>query len=274
MKLLKRFSPLDCITVTVCVLLLISFIITILNGIVNHGNIIGSIVCLVVILNTLIYRTYIKIKPVRIISGSLHLLTIIIAIYSAVLSALMIWGMTKTPEKAESEAIPVMSQSGTEYTETVIVLGCRTINGAPSYMLQARLDKAIEYLEENPSAVCIVSGGQGDDEIEAESETMYKYLITKGIDKERIYKENKSRNTEQNILFSESIIREQNLPKKVIVVSEVYHVYRGIRNAEKLGLNAYSQSAVSRITWWAYPSYWIRELFAISKDVTYDLLGI
>ena len=273
MKLLKRFSVLDFITVTVCSLLLISFIFTILNGIVNHGNIIGSIVCLVVILNTVIYRVYIEIKLVRIISGSLHLLTIVIAIYSAVLSSLMIWGMTKTPEKAEGEAVPVMSQSGTAYTETVIVLGCRTVNGAPSYMLQARLDKAIEYLNENQAAVCIVTGGMGDDEIEAEAETMYKYLITKGIDKERIYKENKSRNTEQNILFSESIICEQNLPRKVTIISEGYHVYRGMRNAEKHGLTAYSKSAVSEVTWWAYPSYWIRELFAISKDITYDLLG-
>lgn len=267
MKLLKRFSVLDYITVTVCSLLLISFIFTILNGIVNHGNVIGSIVCLTVILNTIIYRAYIKVKPIRIISGSLHILTIIIAAYSAVLSALMIWGMTKAPEKAEGEAVPVMSESGTAYTETVIVLGCKTINGAPSYMLQARLDKAIEYLEENPSAVCIVTGGQGDDEIEAEADTMQKYLITKGIEEERIYKENKSRNTEQNLLFSESIIREQNLPKKVIIVSEGYHVYRGIRNAEKLGLTAYSKWAVSKKTSWAYPSYWIRELFAISKDL-------
>ena len=172
MKLLKRFSVLDYITVTVCSLLLISFIFTILNGIVNHGNVIGSSVCLAVIFNTFIYRAYIKVKPVRIISGSLHILTIIIAAYSAVISALMIWGMTKAPEKAEGEAVPVMSESGTAYTETVIVLGCKTINGAPSYMLQARLDKAIEYLEENPSAVCIVTGGQGDDDIEAEADTM------------------------------------------------------------------------------------------------------
>lgn len=128
MKLLKRFSLFDCITITVCSLLLISFIVTILNGIVNHGNIIGSAVCLAVILNTVIYRAYITVKPVRIICGSVHLLTIIIAVYSAVLSALMIWGMTKSPEKAEGEAIPVMSQSGAAYTETVIVLGCRTIN--------------------------------------------------------------------------------------------------------------------------------------------------
>ena len=161
-------------------------------------------------------------------------------------------------------------EAGTEGAaepHTVIVLGCKTINGIPSVMLAARLDKAAEYLKENENAVCIVTGGQGGDEIEPEAETMERYLITKGIDKERIYKENKSRNTEQNLLFSESIIREQNLPKKVIIVSEGYHVYRGIRNAEKLGLTAYSKWAVSERTSWAYPSYWIRELFAISKDL-------
>ena len=85
---------------------------------------------------------------------------------------------------------------------TVVVLGCRAYGSRPSIMLASRLDAAYEYLTEHPDAICIVSGGQGPDESMPEAECMYLYLTEKGIAPERIYQENRSTSTRENLLFS------------------------------------------------------------------------
>ena len=64
---------------------------------------------------------------------------------------------------------------------------------------------------------------------------------------------------------------EEKLPENVVIVSESYHVYRGMRNAQKQGLNAASLPAPTN-TPWALPSYWLREIFAVSRDFAADLL--
>ncbi len=243
----------------------LSFVFTMLRNIVNHGNVIGTMGCLAVILSILLYRKYKTRRPVRIISRTVLILAGVFAVYCAVISAFMVSGMLNTPQKAFQAGT-----DGVREPETVIVLGCKTLNGAPSVMLAARLDTAAEYLSDNPHAVCVVTGGQGGDEIEPEAVSMERYLITKGINKERIYKEDKAKNTEENLKFSAEIIKNKQLPENVIIVSESYHVYRGARNAEKQGLKASALAAPTN-TLWALPSYWLREIFAISRDFAADL---
>lgn len=265
---MKKFlSVLKIIIVAVCAVLSLSFLVTISRGIVNHGNVIGLAICLSVILLLILYDKFKINKPFRITARIIGVFFAVSAVYSIVVSSFMLSAMLNTPQRAV--------QTGTmsaDTPETVIVLGCKTLNGMPSLMLQNRLDAAFEYLAENPTAVCVVTGGQGNDEIEPEAVTMRRYLITKGISEERIYTEENSRNTEQNILYAKEIIDEHNLPENVVVVSEPYHVYRGMRNAEKLGLKASSISADVSNTFWAMPSYWLREIFAISRDYVFEIV--
>ena len=53
------------------------------------------------------------------------------------------------------------AEAGADY---VIILGAQWKTTGPSYVLQKRLDKAIEYLNANPETKVIVSGGQGYNE--------------------------------------------------------------------------------------------------------------
>lgn len=257
------------IVITVCIILSFSFIITMSRNIVNFGNVIGLIGCLAVILSITLYNLYSDKRALAITFKVILSLAGVFAVYCGIISSFIISGMTNTPEKAFAA-----STDGTAQRETVIVLGCKAINGQPSLMLAARLDKAAEYLLENPQAVCIVTGGQGSDEIEPEAISMHRYLITKGIEEDRIYTETNSRNTEQNILYAKEIINEQGLSENAIIVSEAYHVYRGTYNAEKLGLKAAALPASSQNTIWALPSYWLREIFAITRDYIYDWFNI
>lgn len=263
---MKKFINIfQIIVIIICNLLIVSFVFTMLRNIVNPGNVIGTIGCLAVIISILLYKKYKSKRFIRIASKTVLILAGIFAVYCAIISSFMISGAMNTPQTAFSSGT-----DGTYEPETVIVLGCKTINGAPSVMLAARLNTAAEYLEENPQAVCIVTGGKGSDETESEAETMERYLITKGIEKERIYKEAKATNTEENIRYSAEIIKKENLSENVIVVSESYHVYRGARNAEKQGLNAAVLPAPTN-TPWALPSYWLREIFAVSRDFAAEI---
>ncbi len=239
------------------------------RNIVNAGNVIGLILCLTVILVVLLYNKYREIKPFRVAAKVFAAVMTVCCIYGGVVSAFMISGMLNTPYKEATTAMTSYSPP-----TTVIVLGCKTINGQPSLMLKSRLDMAVEYLKINQSAVCIVSGGKGSDEIEPEAVTMERYLISNGINKDRIYREENSRNTEQNIMYSKAVIDEHNLSENVIVVSEAYHVYRGMRNAEKQGLTTTALPAPMSRTIWALPSYWLREIMAITRDYAYDLLNL
>ena len=120
---------------------------------------------------------------------------------------------------------------------TVVVLGCAVRGGGPSLMLRERLIAAQDYLDENPEAVCVVSGGQGADESMSEAQCMYEYLTEHGISPERIYMEDKSTSTRENIKFSAQIIEQNDLPDGMNIVTNEFHEYRAKRIAEKQGID-------------------------------------
>ena len=72
----------------------------------------------------------------------------------------------------------IISSLATEEKENldyIIVLGAQVKESGPSIVLKYRLDKALEYMNENPKTICIVSGGQGYNEPYSEAEGMAKY---------------------------------------------------------------------------------------------------
>ena len=70
---------------------------------------------------------------------------------------------------------------GPQGLDYIIVLGAQMKAHGPSRVLKMRLDKAYEYLVENPDTIVIVSGGQGADEHVSEAQGMLDYLVEKGI---------------------------------------------------------------------------------------------
>ena len=150
-----------------------------------------------------------------------------------------------------------------EGSGTVIVLGCQIKGERPSKMLKQRLDKAYAYLEENPDAVAVMSGGQGPDEIKPEAEVMYGYLVDKGVDPQRLYIEPDSHNTEQNMKYSAEIIKREGLDTDVAVITQSFHQYRASVYAKQAGLNACAVNCKTNPG--TLPTYWLRETFAVVK---------
>ena len=145
--------------------------------------------------------------------------------------------------------------------ETLIVLGCRVYGEKASLSLRERLDAAYEYLIKNPEVYCVVSGGQGPGEDISEAECMYRYLTDKGIEGARIFKEDKSTSTRENIAFSMQVIKDNDLPTEIAIATSEYHQYRVSLIAEGLGVE---NTAVSgRTAPWLFPTFYVRELYAI-----------
>ena len=145
----------------------------------------------------------------------------------------------------------------------IIVLGAQMKADGPSKVLQMRLDKAYDYLVENPDTMVIVSGGQGTDEHVSEAQGMYDYLVKKGIEPERIRKEDQSRNTSQNIEFSSIFLDKGN--HSVGIVTNNFHVFRATHIAEKSGYGqVYGIAAPSDLL--MQGNNMLREFMGVMKD--------
>lgn len=152
--------------------------------------------------------------------------------------------------------------NGESYS-VVVVPGARIRADMPSKMLKRRLDKAVLLLENNINAVCIVSGGQGSDEDYTEASVMKKYIESRKIDADRIYIEDKSRNTKENFLFTSDVIIENNLSKEIVITTDHFHSFRCSHFAKRAGLNARVCPTKTPIKSLVF--HWFREILAIIK---------
>lgn len=147
---------------------------------------------------------------------------------------------------------------------TVVVLGCLIHDDQPSWMLSDRLEVAYRVLSENPDVMCVVSGGQGDNERYTEAYVMRKYLVEKGISPSRIIMEEASGNTEENLLYSKNVIELNGLSKNVVIVTDRFHELRARIWAEKAGfVNIYSACCETRP--YLVVGYWFREMFGLAR---------
>ncbi len=155
------------------------------------------------------------------------------------------------------------NSAGKPGLDYLIVLGAQVKEDGPSVVLRYRLDAAAEYLQENPETQVIVTGAQGPNEPFTEAEGMRDYLVAAGIDGSRIILEPRAFNTQQNIAYSMALMDSPE--SSAGIVTNNFHVYRGVALAKKQGLkNVYGVSA------WSNPAYLpnniLREYFGIAKD--------
>lgn len=150
---------------------------------------------------------------------------------------------------------------------TLVVLGCQVRGEEPSLMLHKRLEAACDYLTAHPDAPCVVSGGQGPGEQISEAEAMRRYLTGRGVEPHRIYMEDRSESTEENIRFSAAIIREKGLPTDIAIATDGFHQWRGGWHAEKNGLSA--RAVAADTPWYLQECYYVREVLAVAKTLAF-----
>ncbi len=118
----------------------------------------------------------------------------------------------------------------------IVVLGAKLHGKEPSESLRNRLDAALKYSRDNEKTKIIVSGGQGADEEIPESHAMKNYLLENGIEEDRILVEDKSTSTLENLKFSDELYGLKD--RKVLIVTQGYHIFRSKMIAGRLGIKA------------------------------------
>lgn len=223
-------------------------------GIYNVGNIFGILACVVGILLVLLYKPVLK-KPVK---KALKVIYIIVycfygccILFALFLSANMLYHALNYPEKPAC----------------VVVLGCQVNGENPSLMLQRRLDVAYDYLGKNPDAKCIVTGGQGKNEIISEGEVMANYLIEKGIDPDRIFAETAASDTFENLHFAKEIAQQEGLGDSIAIATDGFHQWRATMIAEDCGFEVHNISAETPT--FLLATYWFREWLGVCNYVLF-----
>ena len=136
----------------------------------------------------------------------------------------------------------------------IIILGCKIRNdGSLTPLLKGRVDRAINFRNEQlkltgKDLIFIPSGGKGNDEVISEAEAMKRYLLSMGIKEENIIVENKSKNTYQNIKFSNELI--ENKESNIIFSTTNYHVLRAGLIATEQGLKLEGIGSKTKVYFW------------------------
>ena len=164
--------------------------------------------------------------------------------------------------------IPIVKNARTDKDPErpyLIVLGAAVYGDRPSLTLVRRLEGALDYLEQYPKSVAVVSGGQGKGETITEAKAMHDWLLQHGIPEERIIQEPRATSTEENLRYSFELIRERgdDPAGNVAVVSSAYHLFRAKSMARLQGVEAAGVAAP-----WGYRmvmlNYFIREAFGVT----------
>lgn len=144
--------------------------------------------------------------------------------------------------------------------DCIIILGAGIWGDKPSPMLEDRLLEGIKLYQNNVSDKIIMSGDHGRKEYD-EVNIMKNYAIEKGIPSENIFMDHAGFSTYESIYRARDIFKA----KKIVIVTQKYHLYRALYIANQLGIEAYGVGADPRQ--YVGATYReLREILARDKD--------
>lgn len=156
-----------------------------------------------------------------------------------------------TPEEA----------SQLEDVNCILVLGCKVkSSGEPSAMLHDRLQRGVELYDAGAAPKLLMSGDHGTVTYN-EVRSMKQFAIDNGIASDDIFMDHAGFSTYESIYRARDVFQA----KKIIIVTQKYHLYRALYIANALGVEAYGVDADYR-NYSGQTARDIREILARNKD--------
>lgn len=121
--------------------------------------------------------------------------------------------------------------------DAIVVLGAAQWNGKPSPVLQARLDHAYDLWTAKYAPAIIVTGGTGDGDKYSESAVARQYLIGRGIPGSALLMEQQGRTSYESMIGASDLMQQHGW-RRVLLVSDPFHMLRLKRMADDLGLRS------------------------------------
>ena len=144
--------------------------------------------------------------------------------------------------------------------DCILVLGAGVRNGKPTDMLADRLLTAIDLYNNKVAHKIIMSGDHSKKDYD-EVNIMKAYAIEKGVPSSDIFMDHAGFSSYESIYIAKEIFEA----KKIVIVTQKYHLYRSLYIANKLGIEAYGVSAdLRKYIGQSYRE--VREILARDKD--------
>ena len=144
--------------------------------------------------------------------------------------------------------------------DCIIVLGAGIWGNEPSPMLADRLQQGIDLYHAGVAPKIIMSGDHGRVEHD-EVNLMKNYAMDRGVPSEDIFMDHAGFSTYESMFRARDVF----LAKKVVIVTQEYHLYRAVYIADRLGLEAYGVNSDPR-SYAGQLAREIREILARDKD--------
>lgn len=151
--------------------------------------------------------------------------------------------------------------------DCILVLGCGVReDGSPSLMLRDRLEQGVALYQMGAAPKLLMSGDHSRVQYD-EVNTMKNYAMERDIPSEDVFMDHAGFSTYESMYRARDIF----CARRVIIVSQRYHLPRAVYDARALGLEAWGVAAEDI----AYRGQFlrdVREILARNKDVLYCLL--
>ncbi len=148
-----------------------------------------------------------------------------------------------------------------ENVDCILVLGCGVLpNGTPSAMLTDRLKQSIALYDSGAAPKLLMSGDHGQTDYD-EVNTMKQYAVDAGVPSYDIFMDHAGFSTYESLYRARDIFQA----KKIIIVTQKYHLHRALHIAKSLGLEAYGVAADLR-NYGGQTFRDVREILARNKD--------
>ncbi len=134
--------------------------------------------------------------------------------------------------------IITVDEASLEAYDCVLVLGAGVWGDSPSHMLEERLNRGVEIYNSGCTDRILMSGDHGREEYD-EVNVMKDFAVESGIEANTVFMDHAGFSTYESMYRAKEIFGI----KKVIIVTQKYHLYRAVYNARKLGIDAYGVAA-------------------------------
>ena len=188
---------------------------------------------------------------------------IVIAVVSvALMGMLFLTGVNLyMKQSVKKRILTVEAAAELAEVDCILVLGASVYGDSPSPMLADRVQRGVDVYKAGGGTTKLLMSGDHGGEYYDEVNVMKKYAKDEGVPSEDIFMDHAGFSTYDSMYRARSVFGA----KKVIIVTQRYHLYRAVYIAKKLGRDAYGVAAED-ISYGGQTKRDIREFFARGKD--------
>lgn len=162
---------------------------------------------------------------------------------------------------AESRIVTADETARLDGIDCIVVLGCGVRpDGQPSDMLADRIAQGVALYEKGASPKLLMSGDHSRSDYD-EVNTMRNVAVEAGVPADDVFMDHAGFSTYESMYRARDVFGA----KRIVIVSQRYHLYRALYVAERLGLDAYGVSADLR-PYAGQEAREVREILARVKD--------